>query len=339
MRAAPLALALLAAGCAAPRPAERPPPVAGADTTRPPVGWNPEGEGEANPEGQGNADPGGQGSVHPVGHGEIGPDGQAYPVDASDLDAAWAGVDAVVLATPPWAYTLADDLGRRAVVVPRLTRLLEAPNAITDDAAWLQRNGFGRPGDGAPSRALPVLYRDAGRLRVIEQDGWTLGIYGTPSAGRYLLAAGDGGARRAFDFGAYLRAPALAPGETGTWEQGLSWAALADGRLYVSHAHATYAVTTGGLNAYVTALDFATGALRWRSRPLVANAATFEVVGDALVTGYGFTAEPDALFVLDRYTGAVLHEARVRTAATWILRRDDRLFVRAYDADYVFALR
>jgi outer membrane protein assembly factor BamB len=226
------------------------------------------------------------------------------------------------------------------VDVPRLTRLLESPNAITDDEGWLARNDFDRPGDPAsPARALPFLYRGEARIRVVESGAWTLGVYGPPSAGRYLLVAGDGGLRRAFDFAAYRRAPSAQAGDEAFVEQDLAWAAAAGGWLYVAHAHRTYAASSGGMNGYVTALDLASGALRWRSRPRVANAATFALVGDALVTGYGFTAEPDFLYVLDRFTGEVIEEERVRTAPTWLLVRGDRLFVRAYDADYVYALR
>jgi hypothetical protein len=268
------------------------------------------------------------------------PTDTAAPAPTPSPEAAWAAVPAVTLPAPPWAYALRDSLGRRAVDVPRLTRLLEAGNTVTDQEAWLARNGFARPGDpAAPARPLPFLYRGEARTRVVESGAWTLGVYGPPSAGRYLLVAGADGSRRAFDFAAYRRAPAVRAGDEGFVEQDLLWAEVADGRLYVAHAHRTYAASSGGQNGYVTALDLATGALRWRSRPRVANAATFALVGDALVTGYGFTAEPDHLFVLDRYTGEVIEEEPVRTAPEWLLVRGDRLFVRAYDADYVYALR
>ncbi len=257
----------------------------------------------------------------------------------ADPDEVWEALAPIVVDEPPWTHAVLDGGGRRAVVVPRLTRLMEAPNEITDDDAWLARNGFTRPGNADPVRHVPFFYRGEARLRVIEQPGWTLAVYGSPTAGRYLLASGDADSRRAFDFASFLNAPGARPGETTGWLQDLLWGVVAGSRLYVSHAHLTYAASTGGMNGYVTAVDFETGDILWRSRPLVANARTFEVVDDALVAGYGFTAEPDALFVIDRYTGEVLSEAQVRTAPTWILRRDERLFVRAYDADYVYAIR
>jgi hypothetical protein len=222
------------------------------------------------------------------------------------------------------------------VVVPRLSRLTEQPNEVTDDEAWLTRNDIVRPGTAAPSRPLPAFFRDEPRARVIEQAAWSIGVYGAGASGRYLLLAGDGGRRLAYDFSSYQAAPASG---AQAWPQDLLWARVVDDRLYVSHAHSTYAESTGGMNGYLTALSVADGALLWRSGPRVANARTFEVVDDVIIAGYGFTAEPDYLYVLDRFTGRVIQEERIRTAPTWIVVRGDVLLVRAYDADYEFAIR
>ncbi len=61
-----------------------------------------------------------------------------------------------------------------------------------------------------------------------------------------------------------------------------------------------------GQNAYVTAFDAKTKQRLWRSKALVANAQTFAVTPGYLITGYGFTAEPDWLYLLDRRTGRVV---------------------------------
>ena len=97
---------------------------------------------------------------------------------------AWRLVQPIVLETPPWDHELRDEVGRRAVVVPRLTRLSETPNSITDEEAWLRRHGLAFPGGAEPTRPMPFLYRDEARTRVIEQAGWTLAVYGSPTAGR-----------------------------------------------------------------------------------------------------------------------------------------------------------
>lgn len=52
--------------------------------------------------------------------------------------------------------------------------------------------------------------------------------------------------------------------------------------------------------AYITALDKITGKVLWRTKPLISNAANFEIIEDTLIAGYGFTAEPDYLYLLDK---------------------------------------
>ena len=74
------------------------------------------------------------------------------------------------------------------------------------------------------------------------------------------------------------------------------------------------------MNAYLTAIDVGTDAVLWRSAPLVANADTFEIIGDRIVTGYGFTAEPDWLYVLDRGTGAVTGGIPLASGPEFIMR-------------------
>jgi len=73
----------------------------------------------------------------------------------------------------------------------------------------------------------------------------------------------------------------------------------------------------------------------WRSPALVANARTFVVTGDLIVAGYGFTAEPDFLYLLDRRSGKVLHQLPVPSAPESIKLRDGRLHVRTYDRQVV----
>ena len=109
--------------------------------------------------------------------------------------------------------------------------------------------------------------------------------------------------------------------------------------LYLSHAHRTYAKATGGLNAYVTAIDAETGEMLWRSRPLVNNAGRFAIVGGFIIAGYGFTREPDRLHVIDRTNGKVVSSTKVDSAPDFIIERRRTLFVRTYDTDYVFNLR
>jgi outer membrane protein assembly factor BamB len=149
--------------------------------------------------------------------------------------------------------------------------------------------------------------------------------------GRYLVGADPRtrALRYAFDFGAFNRPPNL-----GEFEP-LTWAREAAGVLYVSNSHLTYASQTKGRNAYLSAIDLATRSMLWRSPALVANGRTFVVTGDVIVAGYGFTAERDFLYLLDRRSGKVLHRLPIPSAPEIIRLRDGQLHVRTYDRQLV----
>jgi hypothetical protein len=169
---------------------------------------------------------------------------------------------------------------------------------------------------------------------MIRQGNRLFLLYGPDVAsGRYLLRAD----RRtqaildAWDFRAFAKPP------RGGWFEPVTWAREAGSVLYVSNSHLTYAAATRGRNAYVSAIDLATHRTLWRSPALVANSRTFVVVGDLIVAGYGFTREPDFLYLLDRRSGRVLHRLALPTAPEIIRRRDGLLVlhVRTYDHDVV----
>jgi hypothetical protein len=135
-----------------------------------------------------------------------------------------------------------------------------------------------------------------------------------------------------FDFRNYARPPRIAPGEREfTYEQ-VVWAQLAPaGILYVENAHQTYAKSSYGRNAYVSAVDPKTRRLLWRSPALVANADDFVLVDWTIVSGYGFTDEPDYLYALDRATGKVKGRLLLPNAPQTIARHGNVLTVVTYD--------
>ena len=103
------------------------------------------------------------------------------------------------------------------------------------------------------------------------------------------------------------------------------------GPLYVETAHQTYASSTYGLNGYLNAVDPRRGKLLWRSPAQVANALNFVLLNETVVTGYGFTAEPDYLYAIDRTTGRVKGRVRLPSAPERIARHGNVLTVDTYD--------
>ncbi len=215
-------------------------------------------------------------------------------------------------------------------------------NQITDGDAWFEANGLelDRFDPANLPGVLPKSFRGLPLYQALFGKGHTLLLYGKDGAGaRFVVAMEDktGAFSWAFDFASFLSAPGV-PEEDLT-EQRVTWAAEEGGVLYVSNGHHTYASSSQGKNAYLTAIDVKAATVLWRSRPLVANANNFVVLDRGIVTGYGFTREPDFLYLLDKKTGAVVAQAKVKSGPEYIVARGGTLYVRCYDTDAVFEVR
>jgi hypothetical protein len=272
--------------------------------------------------------------------GKVLAGGLTLALCASVATATVAQVEVTTLRQPAWKRG-----GGAGTASVRVEVVSTRPNEITDVAAWFRRNRLTLrehrlPGTSdnelglAPlPRGTPTRFRGHELVQAIRQRGLLLLVYGDTAFGRYLVARRAATPRYAFDFINYAYAP---PG-TGP-VQNLTWAVEAAGVLYVSHSHQGYARESRGLNGYLTAIDVRTRRPLWRSRPLVANAATFEVVGNVIIAGYGYTAEPDALYLLDRRSGAIVQRVPLPSAPEFIIRRGKTVFVRTYDRDVVLEL-
>jgi hypothetical protein len=155
-------------------------------------------------------------------------------------------------------------------------------------------------------------------LRLKGPDGATQHVVVAP--GRY-----------AYDLRRYAWPPRIAPGEREFVYEQTVFAKEAAGRLFVETAHSTYAKSSYGLNAYLSAIDLKTKRLRWRSPALVANAGNFVLLNTTIVSGYGFTAEPDYLYAIDRGTGRVKGRLLLPSSPERIARHGDVLTVDTYD--------
>ena len=264
---------------------------------------------------------------------------------------------ALALAAALSAAARADDWNARPLLAPpfpqaapsaparsrgaRLERVSTRANEIVDEDAWFAKNALPHPelDPGSLPESVPRQFRDAPLRGAFVGGDRLFLVYGRDGGDlRYLMAADPKSFAFAYGFD-FLRWR-YPPGEEGEFtRQSVIWAVEAGGTLYVSHGHSTYAKESGGRNAYVTAIDPRSGDLLWRSSPLVANARTFLVLDDLLVTGYGFTAEPDHLYLLDRKTGAVKARQLLKTGPETLILQDGKIFVRCYDTDEVYRLR
>jgi hypothetical protein len=180
---------------------------------------------------------------------------------------------------------------------------------------------------GPSLRGLPpqTIFQTANRRFV---------LYGKDGAsGRYVVAYPLKGAEPlyGFDFASYAWPPRIKPGDREFVYEQPQWAQELNDVLYVETAHLTYAVSSYGQNAYITAINVETGKVLWRSAALVANALNFVVTPKYVIAGYGFTNEPDYLYLLDRGTGRVLDRLLLPNGPEKITRRGNLLHVRTYD--------
>jgi hypothetical protein len=241
-----------------------------------------------------------------------------------------AALRPVVVAAPPLDRFRSPQLGDAAAPPIRLVERSSERNKITDELDWLETYQLSIPSASeSAERPLPRFFREKMRLGAVEDGGTVLLLFGDPGGGAAFLALLDAGRNpiALFDFSAWVAAHVP-----------ITWAVLDDRVLYVAASNLYAAERSDGKNAFLAAVDRGSGALLWQSRPLVANSRTFVLHEGVIFTGYGFTAEPDFLFVLDARSGEVLQELKVKSGPEILIRKDDLLHVRAYDRNYVFGI-
>jgi len=117
--------------------------------------------------------------------------------------------------------------------------------------------------------------------------------------------------------------------------QGIRYALIKDGVLYIATGHRTYAESCPA-TGYITAIDIETGEVIWKTEQRVCNTSSFAFVENGIVCGYGFTAEPDYLNVIDMKTGVLLSQYDVKNAVDYVVYKDGKLYVRTYSYNYVY---
>jgi hypothetical protein len=272
-----------------------------------------------------------------------------------------AEVMPIPLETPPFESMLTESSG--VAVYADLELLESTPNDVTDYEAWFAGRDWpalichgGGANDairGTAPRGVPSVLTTPGDgefhlSEVIFGPEATLALYGSPP-NRFgvildprilvLMEPATLEQGMVLDFLAYGHGPDDSPENGDFTFQQLRWAEVMDGILYVSTAHRTCAESSGGLNAYVTAIDLETLEILWRSEPLVANSESFLILDDTIVCGYGFSAEEDFICLLSRLTGETLERIPVTSAPEYFHRDGDRLFVRCYNTDLVYSIQ
>ena len=247
----------------------------------------------------------------------------------------------IALPAPPFEEWRTPEAAALPPARTRLTTITTQKREILEsDDDWLARHGLTISELADPvARALVPPAIDGSPLEtLIRVPPGLLGIYG----GRFLRVSG-GGDTLTLDLQAWLHSPSDRANYmrdvfsdadyADLIAQRVGWAAQAGTILFFDNHHETYAKDSGNHTAYVTAFDLSRRTLAWRTRPLVARARNFLLLGDVVVTGYGMTREPDFVHVIDAATGRVLQSIPLPSAPGLIAAKDDRVWVACYDAE------
>ncbi len=267
-------------------------------------------------------------------------------------DGTWRSADQLNINQTPHLFDMPTFKGVAApgTELSRLRFSIESSkqNDITDDEVWFSNNDLSLPVHTVPNSfrgikgevpdGTPLSFRGEMLIRASYSDEHQYFVYGKNfSEGRYLIITDKlvEKALHVLDFKNYMLSPEYLEEDRMFIDQSIGWVEVENNILYISHGHRTYAKSSKGMNAYITAIDLNTYNVLWRSKPLQCNTHNFILYDDAIVTGYGFTAEKDYLYVLDKQTGNSVQQILVKSGPDYVIRKEDKLFVRTYNMDYV----
>lgn len=257
---------------------------------------------------------------------------QTQPDTAAGETLDQADIPVIHMENPSWDYFLAQGVvpAELAAAPLKLVKRTEQANGITDTEQWFEKNQLGsspaEPG-GADGKADSDRYSCEILNGSNRWEAYCIQVTDKVKGDSFIL-----------DFSDYRFANDFKESDKDFAEQRIRYIQVEDGILYFSIGHLTYAETSPH-NAYVAAVDLAEKKLLWKSQPLVSNASQFVIAGDVILCGYGFTAEPDYLYQLDRKSGQVIAQLPIKSKADYLILKDQVLYVRTYNTDYTFQVQ
>ena len=223
-------------------------------------------------------------------------------------------------------YYFNEDYEKRSVEPIKVKEKSHENNDITDDYEWLAENGFENP------------YENSG----INCNGYTLYMGGySDNYGSTSVYYFDDNFKNMgeYDFTDFEYTANYDEVSNPFIEEYVHYAGISDdGKiLYVSIGHNTYSADEPN-NAFIIAIDTDTHEVIFRTDSLVSNASNFLIKGDCIFAGYGFTDEDDYLYCINRYTGETLYRTKMNKQISYIFEKDNELYIRTYDRNYIFEM-
>jgi hypothetical protein len=272
---------------------------------------------------------------------------------AADLSTSRDSIDHLLAAqeisSPGYPYQ-AEGLMKLPVSTVRLKQIEDKKNQIIDNEAWYSRNDLAQPaGPLDPGHDMVPKDTAWGTLTFFRCVSETcVGVYATKRERPKAKGKEGWDAKiytKIFDYTAVVfdrdhvpqkifRLDAFYPGILA-----MSHAVLVGNVLFFDCNYNGYASIAKKKTGYLVALDIAEGRVLWTTKKLTASYWGFVVRDDVIVAGYGFTAEPDFLYLLDRSTGKLLQSIKLATAHETLIVSGDYLYVRTYNHDLKFRFK
>lgn len=230
----------------------------------------------------------------------------------------------VMVDNPSWEYycSAENPYADRTIQKIKLTQESAVQNDIIDDADWFYEIGKSQPD-----------------WQQREDEDYAYHLYGGDTYYPYkmeIVSRLTGQSVAFLDFSNHMNSGEFTEGIFSFVDETIHDVRSKDGILYVCCSHNTYA-SSAPHNAYIMALDMNDGYnVLWKSAPLTCNANVFAIVGDNIVCGYGFTNEPDYMYVLNRFNGERLDTVKLKTGPDYFYEINGKVYVRTYDMNYVF---
>lgn len=258
-------------------------------------------------------------------------------------------VNPVLMDTPPFSYYISQKVIDANSNSIKLSLISSETNEIIDDENWfidnnLSINTYSVPNsfrsiNGNLPNGIDTIWDRLIITAAFYDDNYIYSTYGNNFSEGYILNIYDIETLRilyTIDFSSYNYSPDYIDEDYDYIQQKINWAEIKNNILYISHSHNTYAKSSNNMNAYITAIDLSDMNILWRTDALVSNSNNFLIIEDVIISGYGFTDEPDYLYQININTGETLDTIPLKTAATYIIKKDQSLFVRTYNTNYVF---
>jgi len=228
-----------------------------------------------------------------------------------------------VVKNPSWEYYSTVDYDPNDLPIV-LTQTSKKANDIIDDDLWLDEIGE-NPYDPNYCADEVFEYFLSGEG---SYEPYIIDIYNKDSSDHVAH----------LDMSEFTTPPKIAPGDEPYVNESVIYVQYAEGLYYVAMSHRTYA-NSAPQNAYIIALDPMNDyQVVWKSQPLVSNAYNFQIVDNTIICGYGFTAEKDYIYLLDKNSGVQTDVYPVKTGPDYIFVKGGTLYVRTYDTNYEYQI-